>query len=132
MGNGAGKLNMAHAFTTHLGQRNFNTALFADNTAEFHPLVFAAKAFIVLDRTKNTRAEQAIPFWLERTIVDGLGLLDFAIRPGTDLFGRCQLNLDLIKRHRLAGLAKNFHELIHVPKPPAGNGEPRFLPRPPL
>ncbi|MFT9315388.1 MAG: hypothetical protein ABF521_04545 [Acetobacter orientalis] len=42
------------------------------------------------------------------------------------------MDLDLIEGHRLAGLAKNFHEFIHVPKPPKGNGVPEYSFRLPL
>ena len=76
-----GQLDMAHALAAHLGQRDFDAAFFADDAAELHPLVFAAEAFVVLDRTKNARAEQAVAFRLERTIIDGFRLLDLAVRP---------------------------------------------------
>jgi hypothetical protein len=40
-----------------------------------HPLVFAAQTLPIRDRTEDARAEQAIPFWFERTVVDGPGLV---------------------------------------------------------
>jgi len=43
--------------------------------------VLAAQAFVVLDGTKNLGAEQSIAFRLERTVIDGLGFFDLAIRP---------------------------------------------------
>ena len=42
-------------------------------------LVFAAVAFVVLDRTKNALAKQAVTFWLVSTVVDRLGLQHFAV-----------------------------------------------------
>ena len=69
---------MAHALAPHFRQRDFHTAFFADNAFEFHAFVFAAQAFIILDWTKNTRAEKTVTFGLEGPVVDGLRLFDFA------------------------------------------------------
>ncbi|MDT4855420.1 hypothetical protein FQZ97_897730 [compost metagenome] len=70
---------MAHALTTNARQRDFNAALFANDAFVFHTLVLAAQAFIILDRAKDTRAEETIAFRLERTVVDRLRLLDLAV-----------------------------------------------------
>jgi hypothetical protein len=72
---------MAHAFAADLGNGDFNAALFADDALIFHALVLAAQAFIILDRTKDARAEQAVTLGLERAVVDGFRLLDLAERP---------------------------------------------------
>ena len=42
-----------------LAQRHFNAALLAGDALVFHALVFAAQALVVLDRAKDTGAEQA-------------------------------------------------------------------------
>ena len=55
---------MAHAFAAHLGQGYLDAALLTDDTAVLHALVLAAKAFIVLDRTKNPGTEQPIALGL--------------------------------------------------------------------
>ena len=89
MGDGRGQLDMAHPLAADLGKRNLDTALLADDTAILHPLVLAAEAFVVADRTEDTGTEQAILLRLEGTIVDRFGLLDLAKRPGTDTFRRC-------------------------------------------
>jgi hypothetical protein len=73
-----GQLDMAHALAAHLGQRDFHAALFADDALVLHALVLAAQAFVVLDRTKDAGAEQAVALRLERTVVDCLRLLDLA------------------------------------------------------
>ncbi len=49
-----------------------------------HALVFAAQAFVILDRTEDTRAEQAITLRLERPVVDGFRLLDLTEGPGAN------------------------------------------------
>jgi hypothetical protein len=89
-----GQLDVAHALTADFRQRDFDAALLADDAAVLQALVLAAQAFVVLDRTKDFCAKQAITFRLERTVVDGLRLLDFAERPRTDFLGRRQANLD--------------------------------------
>ena len=91
------KLDMAHTLTAYLGNRNFNAALFADDALILHPLILAAKALIILYRTKNARAEKAVTLWLERTIVDGFRLFDFTKRPAADFLRRCNPDLDLVK-----------------------------------
>ncbi len=95
--NGRSQLNVGHTLTAHLGQRNFNAALLTDNAAMLEALVLTAQALIVLDRAKDLGAEQAVALGLERTIVDGLWLLDFTKGPGTDHLGRSQCNLDGIE-----------------------------------
>src|SRR3546814_9715746 len=76
-----GELDMAHALAAYFRDRDFDTAFLADDALVFHALILAAQAFIILDRTKDARAEQAVTFGLERAVVDGFGLLDLAERP---------------------------------------------------
>src|ERR1700722_3664399 len=109
-----GELDVAHPLAPHLGQRDLDAALLADDAAELHPLVLAAQALIVFDRAKYARAEQSVALRLERAVVDRLGLLDLAIRPAPDLLRARHLDLDLVEGHCLAGLAKNLHEFIHA------------------
>jgi hypothetical protein len=44
-------------------------------------LVLTAQTLVILDRAKNLGAEQAVPLRLEGSVVDGLGLFNFAKRP---------------------------------------------------
>jgi hypothetical protein len=85
--------------------RDFNAALLADHAAVLQALVLAAQALVVLDRAKDLGAEQTIALRLESTVVDGFRLLHFTERPGTDLLGRGQTDLDgiemLIRRELL-------------------------------
>ena len=78
MRNRSRQFDMAHTLAPHPGQGDFDTAFFADNTFVLHAFIFAAETFIVLDRAKNARAEQAIAFRLEGPVVDGFWLLDLA------------------------------------------------------
>ena len=81
---GRSQLDVSQAFTANFAQRDFDAALVANHAAVLHALVLAAQALPVGDRAKNFGAEQAVAFRLERAVVDGLGLGDFAVRPGAD------------------------------------------------
>jgi len=71
MRNRRSEFDMAHALTTHLSQRNFNAAFFADDTTVLQPLVLTAQALVVFNRAENLGAKQTVAFRLERTVVDG-------------------------------------------------------------
>ena len=78
MRHGRCQLDMAHAFAAHLRQGNLNAAFLADDTAIFHPFIFATQTFIVTDGTKDTRTEKTILFRLEGAVIDGFRLFDLA------------------------------------------------------
>ena len=102
VGDGRCQLDVAHALAAHLGERHFDAALFADQALVLHALVLAAQAFVVLDRPEDARAEQAVALGLERAVVDRLGLLDLAERPGQDVVRARDRDLDLIERRHAA------------------------------
>ena len=110
-----GEHDMAHALAAHLGQRHFDAALLADDAAILHALVLAAQAFVVLDRPEDARAEQAVALRLEGAVVDRLGLLDLAIRPGTDAIGIGDRDADLVEALGARGLTDDLHQLVHLP-----------------
>ena len=83
-----GQLDMAHALAADLRDGDLDAALLADDALVLHALVLAAQALVILDRTEDARAEQAVTLGLERAVVDRLGLLDLAERPAADLVGR--------------------------------------------
>ena len=87
MGDGDGQFDMAHALAAHLGLGHFDAAAVADDALELHPAVLAAGALVVVGRAENAFAEKAVALGLERAVVDGFGLLDFAEGPGKDLLG---------------------------------------------
>ncbi len=106
------QVNMAHAVTAHLAEGHFHTTFFAGNAAIFHALVFAAKTFIVLDRAKNTRTEQAILFRLESPVVNGFRFFDLAVRPRPDLFRTCNGDPDIIKGLRFRSRVEEIHNFL--------------------
>src|SRR5579884_1698138 len=77
---------MAQALAADFTESDFNSALVANHAAMLHALVFSAQALPVRNGAENFGAEQAIAFGLERAVVDGLRLGNFAVRPGTDFF----------------------------------------------
>ena len=70
---------MTHALATNRRLGHFDAALLADDAAMLHALVLAAQALVILDRPEDLGAEQPVTFRFERTVVDGLRLLDFAV-----------------------------------------------------
>src|SRR6202011_5430562 len=90
-------------------------ALLADDALVFHPLVLAAQAFVVLGRTEDSGAEQAVTLGLERAVVDGFRLLDLAERPRADLLRAGERYTDLVEGrggdHRVEDI-QDF--LVHV------------------
>ena len=108
VGDRRGQLDVAHPLPAHLGLRDLDAALVADDAAVLHPLVLAAEAFPVGDRAEDLRAEEPVPFRLERAVVDGLGLRDLAEGPRPDLLRRRQRDLDRVEvlQRASAGLQK--------------------------
>src|SRR6185437_224925 len=76
------QLDVAHALAPHARQRHFHRAFLADDALILHPLVLAAQALVVLDRSEDARAEQTVALGLEGAVIDGLRLFDLAVRPG--------------------------------------------------
>src|SRR5690606_33778805 len=93
--------------------------LLADDALVLHPLVLAAQALIVLNRTEDAGAEQPVPLRLERAVVDGLRLLDFAERPRLDLLRARDRDANLIERGRRLGdrIEDACELLLHLNSP---------------
>src|SRR4051794_40719782 len=120
---------MAHPLAADLRDGDLDSALLADDALILHALVLAAQALIVLDRTEDARAEQAVALGLERSVVDRLGLLDLAERPAADPLRRSDADLDLVERLRLGDRIGEGGHLVHVfflcrPLPFRGEEEP--------
>src|SRR5579875_1892930 len=98
-----GQLDVAEALTAHFGQRDFHTALVADDSAVLHAFVLAAETLPVCDRAKDAGAEQSIALRFEGAVVDGFRLGDFAMRPAADLLGRSERDADRVEIRDRAG-----------------------------
>ena len=83
-----GEVDVAHALAADLRLDDLDAALLADDAAVLHALVLAADALVVLHRAEDLGAEEAVPLRLEGPVVDGLRLLDLAVRPRPDLLRR--------------------------------------------
>ena len=92
-----GKLNMAHALAAHLGARHLHAAAVAYFALVADALILAAVALPVLRGPDNALAEQAVALRLQGAVVDGLGLLHFAVAPFADLIRRGKADLDRIE-----------------------------------
>src|SRR5207302_37850 len=101
VGDRRGELDVAHALPADLGPGDLYTAALADDPLEPDPLVLAAVALPVTGRPEDPLTEQAVLLRLQRPVVDGLRLLDLAIRPRPDLIGRRQPD-------------PQFIEIVHV------------------
>ena len=93
MGHRGNQLNMSHTLTTHVGAGHLDAAALTDDALEADALVLAAVALPVPGRSEDLLAEQAVTLGFEGAVVDGLGLLDLAVAPRTDLVGRGQADL---------------------------------------
>jgi len=76
----SGQVNVSKPLSTHLGWDNFYTTFLTDNPAVFHTLIFAAITLVILSRTEDFSAEEAVTLRLEGTVVYCLRFLHFSER----------------------------------------------------
>jgi hypothetical protein len=100
------EFDVPHSLPSHFGLDDFHAAFLADDPAVFHSLVFAAVAFVVLDGTEDLRAEEPVPFRLERAVIDRLGLFHLSVRSFSYLLGRSERDLHCIVARGILGLRK--------------------------
>ena len=97
VGHRSGKLDMAHALTTHTALGDFHATTLADDALKTHALVLTAGAFPVAGRSEDLLAEQAVFLRLQGTVVDGFRLLDLAVAPVADIVGGSQSDPQFVK-----------------------------------
>ena len=97
VGDRRGELDVAHPLTAHLGAGDLDATALADDALEAHALVLAAVALPVPGGTEDLLAEQPVLFRLQRPVVDGLGLLDLAVAPLTDVVSGGQADTELVE-----------------------------------
>ena len=100
-----GQLDVAHPLAADLRAGDLDATALTDDALESHPLVLAAVALPVLGRTEDLLAEQPVLLRTKRPVVDGLGLLHFAVRPSTNRVRRSETDPELIDRLYEAGQA---------------------------
>src|SRR5690606_27234201 len=92
-----GELDVAHALTPHLAAGHLDATALTDDALVADSLVLAAVALPVPGRAEDLLAEESVPLGLERAVVDGLGLLDLAVRPGPDVFTGGQADAQFVE-----------------------------------
>ncbi len=112
VGHGAGEIDMSHALAAYFRQRDLHAAFFAHDATVFEPLVLSAQALVIIDGTEDLGAEQPVTLGLEGPIIDGLGLLDLAERPGADHVRGGQTDLDGIELQGLTLLLQNLEKVF--------------------
>ena len=90
----AGQLDVAHPLAAHLGARDLDAALVADDALVADALVLAAVALPVARRAEDALVEQAVLLGAQGAVVDGLGLGHLALRPVADLLGAGERDAD--------------------------------------
>src|SRR5262249_27235018 len=78
-----------------------------------HALVLAAVALVVLRRSEDLGAEEAVTLGLERAVVDGLRLLHLAVRPRPDLLRRRQRDPDGVEGERVLRFLEQTEQIFH-------------------
>ncbi len=86
------QFDMAHALTTHAGDRHFDAATIAHNALVLDALVLAAGTLPVAGWTEDLFAEKTVALRTVGTVVDGLRIAHFAVTPRTNGFRGCQCN----------------------------------------
>ncbi len=79
---------MGHPVPSDFRGNDFHAAFFTDNAPVLHPLVLAAVALKILDRSKYLGTEQTVSFRLEGSVIDGFGFFHFPERPASNGFRR--------------------------------------------
>ena len=80
-----GQLDVGHALASHLATRDFHAAAFAHDARVLDLRIASAVAFPVLHRTEDALTEEAVPLGLKCAVVDRFGLLNFAVRPASNV-----------------------------------------------
>src|SRR5439155_24279708 len=125
-----GELDVAHPVTPDLGPRDLDATALADDPLEPDPLVLAAMALPVPCGTEDALAEQPVLLRLQRPVVDGLGLLDLAVRPGADLIRRGQADPDLVEVVHIQHVAASTPSRSRRRRAPGAKGRCRAPPPP--
>src|ERR1035437_2394430 len=119
--------NMPHSFPADFRLNNFYSALFANHSTVLHPFITPAKAFIVLNRSKNLCTEKSISFRFKCPVVDGFRFLYFAMRPRKNLVRRRYGNLHCIESDRIFWFFKITENVFHRFSPVPLNNYMKFL-----
>src|SRR4026207_2354059 len=124
---------MAHALAANAGRDDFDTALFTDDPAVLHALVFTAVALEVLHGPEDLRTEEAVALRLEGPVVDRLRLLDLAVTPLLDLIRGGDRDADALVNEgvfRFFEKAEDIRHMFFTPIRSCPPGDRRLIPTP--
>ena len=113
VGNRGGQVDVTEPLAANLALDDLNAALLADNSAVLHALVLAADALVVLHGPEDAGTEQTVALGLEGTVVDGLRLLHFAMRPLPDALRRGQADLNRTEMEGILRLLEKAENVLH-------------------
>ena len=85
-----GQIDVSHTLPPDRRASYFHSTAVTNDALVADLLILAAVALPVFGWPEDGLAEQTVLFWPQAAVIDGLGLDHFSVRPGTDLFWRCQ------------------------------------------
>ena len=88
-----GQVDVAHALAADPRVGHLHAAAVADDALVLRSAVLAAGALVVALGAEDPLAEEAVPLGAVGAVVDGLGLLDLAEAPASDVVGACEGDL---------------------------------------
>ena len=92
-----GELDVAHAFATNKGVRDFYSTLVTNDALVPDLLIFSTVTFPVLGWAEDFFGEETTLLWFLCTVVDGFWLRDFSVGPRADHFRGSEFETDGIK-----------------------------------
>ena len=110
---GCGEVDVTEPLAANLALDDLNAALLADNAAMLHALVLAADALVVLHGPEDPGTEETVALRLEGTVVDGLRLLHFAMRPLPNALRRGQADLNRTEIEGILRLLEKAENVLH-------------------
>ena len=114
VGDRGGELDVAHPLPAHLGPGHLDAAALTDDALEADALVLTAVALPVAGGTEDLLAEEPVLLRLEGAVVDGLRLLDLAVRPLPDVVSRRKADAHLVEEvHVKHWLRASFFLLVN-------------------
>jgi hypothetical protein len=108
MANRSGEFNVAHSLTSDFTSSNFDTTSFANDAFILNLFIATARTLPILDRTEDALAKKTVTLRLERAVVDGLGLFNFAVRPAHDVVAGRDPDSDLVEQADVCHIALSY------------------------
>jgi hypothetical protein len=92
-----GELDVAHPLPAHLGPGDLDATTLTDDALEPDALVLAAVALPVPGGAEDLLAEEPVLLRLQGAVVDGFGLLNFAMGPLADVVSGSQADTQVVE-----------------------------------